>query len=225
MSDNRTPSPRSATAYDRLGHPTDPSDQIRHQRPRHRPRPRPPDPPAAAPGLADGLGRVRVPGADPATGSRCTTPCSGVGTLARPIGRRCLSRVHGARHGHECPRPDQRLVVAAGLVSPATAAAGAPGAGCGPVFWGYGAMAGQLHGDRRRWARSCSASPTVPGATRRPWHPYAAAVVLAFGHGLPAGHRHVLAAGLRRDPLAAPLEAGDPGRGHLHGAEPRLAAA
>jgi hypothetical protein len=68
------------------------------------------------------------------------------------------------------------------LVSPTTAAAAALVLGVGPIFWGYGAMAGNytaivlvgafLLGIAYR-GRSCP----------RPWHPYAAAVVLAVGTG------------------------------------------
>lgn len=68
------------------------------------------------------------------------------------------------------------------VVPPATAAAGTVMLGCGPVFWGYGAMAGNytaivavgsfLLGVACRTRRS----PEV-------WHPFAAAVVLAFGTG------------------------------------------
>ena len=68
------------------------------------------------------------------------------------------------------------------IVSPPTAAAGAVVLGCGPVFWGYGAMAGNytaivavgsfLLGVAYRTRRNPAA-----------WHPIAAAVVLAFGTG------------------------------------------
>ena len=68
------------------------------------------------------------------------------------------------------------------IVRPATAAAAAILLGVGPVFWGYGAMAGNytaivlvgsfLLGVAYR-GRSCP----------RGWHPFAAAVVLAIGTG------------------------------------------
>jgi hypothetical protein len=68
------------------------------------------------------------------------------------------------------------------LVRPATAAAAALVLGVGPVFWGYGAMAGNytaivlvgsfLLGVAYR-GRSCP----------RPWHAFASAVVLAIGTG------------------------------------------
>jgi hypothetical protein len=68
------------------------------------------------------------------------------------------------------------------LVAPGMAAAGSVLLSAGPVFWGYGAMAGNytaiiavgaflLGVARRTWHRP------------RPWHPFAAAVVLALGTG------------------------------------------
>lgn len=68
------------------------------------------------------------------------------------------------------------------LVTPGMAVAGSLLLGAGPVFWGYGAMAGNhtaiiaegaflLGVAWRTWRRP------------RPWHPFAAAVVLALGTG------------------------------------------
>jgi hypothetical protein len=68
------------------------------------------------------------------------------------------------------------------LVSPATAAAGAALLGCAPVFWGYGAMAGN-------YTAIVAVGSFLLGVAcrtlRRPaaWHPLAAAVILALGTG------------------------------------------
>jgi hypothetical protein len=68
------------------------------------------------------------------------------------------------------------------LVSPATAVAGAAMLGCAPVFWGYGAMAGN-------YTAIVAVGSLLLGVayrTRRQpaaWHPFAAAVALALGTG------------------------------------------
>jgi hypothetical protein len=73
------------------------------------------------------------------------------------------------------------------LVSPATAAAGAAVLGCAPVFWGYGAMAGN-------YTAIVAAGSFLLGVAYRTWrqpaawHPFAAAVALALG----TGHRQDL---------------------------------
>lgn len=71
------------------------------------------------------------------------------------------------------------------LARPATAAAGALLLGLAPLFWGYGAMAGN-------YTAVVAVGSTLLGiAVRtardpRPWHPFAAAAVLAAG----TGYRH-----------------------------------
>ena len=92
------------------------------------------------------------------------------------------------------------------IVRPATAAAAALVLGVGPVFWGYGAMAGNytaivvvgslLLGIAYRGRSSPQA-----------WQPFAAAIVLAIGTGYRQDIGRFLAAGFRRDPLATSLEA------------------
>ena len=68
------------------------------------------------------------------------------------------------------------------IVGPRTAAGAALALACGPVFWGYGAMAGN-------YAAIVLVGSFLLGvalrgrADPRPWHPYAAAVVLAIGAG------------------------------------------
>ena len=68
------------------------------------------------------------------------------------------------------------------LAGPRTAAAGALALGFGPTFWSYGAMAGNYT------AIPLVGSVLLGVAFRgrnqpRPWHPYAAAVILALGAG------------------------------------------
>jgi hypothetical protein len=68
------------------------------------------------------------------------------------------------------------------FVRPATAACAALLLGCGPVFWGYGAMAGNY--TAIVLVGSFLLGVAGRGADRpRDWHPFAAAAVLAFGTG------------------------------------------
>jgi hypothetical protein len=68
------------------------------------------------------------------------------------------------------------------LVTPGMAAAGTVLLGAGPVFWGYGAMAGN-------YTAIIAAGAFLLGVAwrtwrkPRPWHPFAAAAVLALGTG------------------------------------------
>jgi hypothetical protein len=68
------------------------------------------------------------------------------------------------------------------LVPPGVAAAGASTLGVAPVFWGYGAMAGNY---TAIVAVGCFLLGTVYRTRSRPacWHPFAAALVLALGTG------------------------------------------
>jgi hypothetical protein len=68
------------------------------------------------------------------------------------------------------------------LVRPATAAAAALVMGVGPIFWGYGAMAGNYTAIVA--VGSFLLGVAIRGHSRpEPWHPYAAAAALAFGTG------------------------------------------
>ncbi len=68
------------------------------------------------------------------------------------------------------------------LVPPVVAAAAALVLGVGPVFWGYGAIAGNY--TAIVLVGSVLLGIAYRGLSRRvPWHPLAAAVVLAFGNG------------------------------------------
>ena len=66
-------------------------------------------------------------------------------TFGRATGayiRRCVSRFHPAGHAHERGALVSVWWMLRAIVRPATAAAAALVLGVGPVFWGYGAMAG-----------------------------------------------------------------------------------
>ena len=98
------------------------------------------------------------------------------------------------------------------LVRPATAALATLALAAAPLFWAYGAMAGSYTGI------VAVGSFLLGVAVRtwrdpRPWHPFAAAAVLALG----TGYRHDIGTlwlpVFVRHPLAAPLGAGGRGGG------------
>src|SRR4051794_31754635 len=183
MSNNRTSTPRSATSFDRLGHPTDPSARsvikalgivlalvLLTRLPVAR----------AWPMESDEFGflqQVRAYG----------FPMHH--TLFLALGRSLGLMAGDAYRGFivlDMIMSALALVAAwwwlRALVSPATAAAGAVVLGCGPVFWGYGAMAGN-------YTATVAVGSFLLGVAYRTrmqpaaWHPSAAAVVLAFGTG------------------------------------------
>lgn len=68
------------------------------------------------------------------------------------------------------------------LVKPSSAAAAALMLGCGPIFWGYGAMAGNYTAIVA--VGSFLLGIAIRGHRRpEPWHPFAAAIALAAGAG------------------------------------------
>ena len=183
MSDNRTPSPRSATWFDRLDHSTDPSTRSVIN----------------ALGIALALvllTRLPVARAWPMDSDEFgfVEQIRAHGfpmhhTLFLALGRSLGLMAGDAYRGFivlDIIMSALALVSAwwwlRALVSPPTAAAGAVVLGCGPVFWGYGAMAGN-------YTAIVAVGSFLLGVayrTRRDpaaWHPIAAAVVLAFGTG------------------------------------------
>ena len=73
-------------------------------------------------------------------------------------------------------------MVAAPLVAPPTAAAGALVMAAAPVFWGYGAMAGNYTAILAVGAFLLGVAYRT-WSSPKPWHPVVAAVVLALGTG------------------------------------------
>ncbi len=131
-------------------------------------------------------------------------------TVGRLLGRcrgRSVSGVHRPRHA------DKRGALASvwwmlrALVRPATAVAAALLLGVGPVFWGYGAMAGNYTAIVLVGAFLLGVA--YRGQSQpRPWQPFAAAVALALGTGYRQDIGTLWLAVFRRDPLAASLETG-----------------
>ena len=105
----------------------------------------------------------------------------------------------------------------------AAAAAAALVMATAPIFWGYGAMAGN-------YTAILAVGGFLLGVACRtwtspePWHPAAAAVVLALGTGYRPDIGTLWLPGLSCDHLETSLAAGGPGGAALHRAEPGVAA-